>query len=244
MTTTPGLAAHARTIENLDVVSENDLRTLADEHRPGGGPYVSVLMPTYRHGPDTLQGPIRLTGLITKAANELAAAGTPLALAEQLLAPMRAMVADAAYWQRQGDGLAIFSWADGSVDFRLPLALEEQCIVAETLRVRPLLPLLSDAGTFLILSLTQNSVRLFEGTRFGVIELDVGDTPRSMDEALAHEDHEPQVQMHTGGTGAARSHGHGVGDEIDKEALARYFRAVDRGIAANVATDQRPVVLA
>lgn len=233
-----------RTVENLDLIREADLRTLAQESYASEERCISVLMPTYRHGPETLQGPIRLRRLISQAETELALAGTADAVSQQLLGPIRALVDDVAYWQHQGDGVAIYSWVNGSIDFRLPLALDEQCVVSASLRVRPLLPLLSDSGKFRILSLTQNSVRLFEATRFKIMELDLGDTPKSMDAALVNEDHEPQMQMHSGGNGPAITHGHGVGEEIDKETVSRFFRAVDRGLSQHFDMNEYPLVLA
>ncbi len=233
-----------RTVDNLDLISDADLRTLAKESYASEGQCVSILMPTYRHGPDALQGSIRLRRLISQAEAELALAGTSDAAAKQLLGPIQALVDDTAYWQNQGDGVAIYSWPNGSIDFRLPLVLEEQCVVSASLRVRPLLPLLSDSGKFRILSLTQNSVRLFDATRFTIAELDLGDTPKSMDEALVNENHEPQRQMHTGGNGQSITHGHGVGDEVDKETLSRYFRAVDRGLGEQFDMNEYPLLLA
>ncbi len=64
-----------------------------------------------------------------------------------------------------------------------------------------------------------------------------------MAEAFAHEDAEAQLQVRTGGQ-AGMYHGHGVGDEIDKQALERFFRAVDRGLQARLRSDAAPLVLA
>jgi hypothetical protein len=65
-----------------------------------------------------------------------------------------------------------------------------------------------------------------------------------MDEALAYEDPERQLQVRSGGGGTAQFHGHGVGDEVDKAAIERYVRAVDRGLSERIGSSRQPLVLA
>lgn len=63
--------------------------------------------------------------------------------------------------------------------------------------------------------------------------------------ALAHEDPEKQLQVRSSVlTGTGQFHGHGVGDEHQKAALERYFRAVDRGLAGIFLDTPAPLVLA
>jgi hypothetical protein len=224
----------------IDLISPGDVTALGHV----AGPCVSVFMPTYRHGPETLQGPIRLRNLVEQAARELTDAGTSAEEAEDLLAPMRALVDDAAFWQHQGDGLALFAAPGRFSRFRLPFALVEEVAVASSFRAVPLVPLLSGDGRFFVLALSQNSVRLFDASRHRIGELDRGPIPESMDEALAHEDPERQLQVRSGGGGAAQFHGHGAGLEVDKAALERYVRAVDRGLSKRVGSADQPLVLA
>lgn len=94
-----------------------------------------------------------------------------------------------------------------------------------------------------MLALSVNSVRLFEATRFTIAELPLGPMPASMAEALAHEDPEAQLQVRAGGQ-RGMFHGHGLGDEIDKQALARFFREVDRGLRERLESNAAPLVLA
>jgi hypothetical protein len=208
------------------------------------GPCVSVCMPTHRHGPETLQGPVRLRNLVERAARDLAAAGTSAEDAAALLAPVRALLDDAEFWQHQGDGLAVFAAPRCFSSFRLPMTLVEEVTVGSSFRVVPLVPLLSGDGRFFILALSQNSVRLFDASRHRIGELDRGPIPASMDEALAHEDPERQLQVRSGGEGTAQFHGHGAGDEIDKAAIERYLRAVDRGLTERIGSARQPLVLA
>jgi hypothetical protein len=232
----------AKTIGEIDLLTEADLTELA---RHGGGAHVSLCMPTHRAGPDTRQDPIRFKNLVTRAATLLTDQhGLSDREADALLAPARDLGADGEFWQYQADGLAVFL-APGTVrTVRVPLALGEEVTVGPRFRLRPLLPLLAGDGHFLLLALSQNEVRLYEGTRFTIAELDPGPIPGSIAEALAHEDPESQLQLRTGGE-AGMYHGHGEGDEIDKQRLERYLRAVDRGLVERVGAGRRtPLVLA
>lgn len=208
------------------------------------GPCVSVFMPTHRHGPETMQGPVRLRNLVERAARELTDGGTSAEVSANVLAPARALLDDAAFWQHQGDGLAVFAAPGWFSRFRLPLALVEEVTVGSSFRVVPLIPLLSGDGRFFVLALSQKSVRLFEASRHRIGELDRGPIPASMDDALAYEDPERQLQVRSGGGGTAQFHGHGVGDEVDKAAIERYVRAVDRGLSERIGSSRQPLVLA
>lgn len=227
-------------LSEIDVISPDAVTALGAAE----GPCVSVLMPTYRHGPETLQGPIRLRNLVEHAARELSEAGTPAGDAADLLAPMRALLDDAPFWQHQADGLALFAAPGSMSSFRLPMVLTEEVTVASSFHVVPLIPLLAGDGFFFVLALSQNSVRLFNASRHRIGELDRGPIPASMDEALAHEDPERQLQVRSGGGGTAQFHGHGAGDEVDKAAIERYLRAVDHGVRERIGPSHQPLVLA
>lgn len=230
------------TIGEIDLVTDAVLAELAHARGPG---LVSLFMPTHRAGPDTRQDPIRFRNLLGRAAELLGEHhGTTDREADELLAPARALLDDGEFWQHQADGLAVYAAPGHLRTVRVPLALDEQVGVGERFRLRPLLPLLTGDGHFFVLALSQNEVRLYEGTRFTVAELDRGPVPASMAEALAHEDPEAQLQVHTSGA-AGMFHGHGEGGEIDKQALERYFRAVDRGLLDRLGAQRNaPLVLA
>lgn len=225
----------------IDLISPDHVTALAAVE----GPCISVLMPTHRRGPETLQGPVRLRNLIEQSARALADHDGAPVDPDQLLAPMRALVDDADFWQHQGDGLALFSGPGHFSKFRLPLALPEQAHVGTAFRVAPLAPMLSGDGQFFLLALSQSSIRLFSASRHRIGELDLGPIPASMDEALAHEDPEKQLQVRSGlGSSTAAYHGHGIGDEVDKAAVERFVRAVATGLEQHLGATDRPLVLA
>lgn len=225
---------------DTDVITEADLRALASVP----GPCASVFLPTHRHGPETRQGPVRLRRLIAEAHSQLAADGFTVDDADEILAPMEALLDDERFWQHQADGLALFAATDRMVWLRLARPLQDSVVVGSAFRLRALLPEVEGDGVFDVLALSQKQVRLLRANRTAVAPLDIGSTPTSLEEALAFEDPERQLQVRSAGGRTAKFHGHGAGEELDKGALERYFRAVDHGLSKVLGTPRPPLVLA
>lgn len=225
---------------DLDVISVADVTSLG----AAKGPCVSMFMPTHRSGRETLQGPVRLRNLINTARGELSVADVAETVIGALLAPLESLVDDREFWQHTADGLALFSSPQRFERYRVSLSLTEEVVVAASFRVRPVLSLVSRDETFFVLSLSQNAVQLFEATRSGITILDLGSTATSMDETLALEDPERQLQFHSTGGGGVGFHGHGAGAELDKTAIQRFLRAVDRGVCERLGDAREPLVLA
>jgi len=232
--------AEGRVDVDTDVISVADVRSLGAAQ----GPCVSVFMPTHRSGRETLQGPIRLRNLIDTARRELSGATIDETTVENLMAPLASLVDDREFWQRTADGLALFSAPGRFERYRVSLPLTEEIVVTASFRVRPVLPVMSRDETFYVLSLSQNAVQLFEATRSAITLLDLGSTATSMDEALALEDPERQLQSHSTGGGGEEFHGHGAGAELDKSAIERFLRAVDGGVCELLGDAREPLVLA
>lgn len=230
------------TVGEIDLITETDLEQLA---RHDGPAHLSLFMPTHRAGPDTRQDPIRFKNLLGRAGTLLTEhGGMSTRDADEVLAPARELGDDSAFWQHQADGLAVYLAPGIARTFRVPLDLDEDVSLGSRFRLRPLLPLLAGDGHFLVLALSQNEVRLYEATRYTIAELDPGPIPASIDEALAHEDPEAQLQVRTSGD-AGMFHGHGEGGEVDKQRVGRYLRAVDRGLVERIGAGRRvPLVLA
>jgi hypothetical protein len=155
---------------------------------------------------------------------------------------------DQAFWLHQSDGLAVFLNSEECRIYRLPLRFEELVVISDRFHLKPLLPLFTSDGHFYILALSQNQVRLLEGTKYTVDEVDLGDMPKSMEEAFQYEDFEKQLQFHTGTpTGSdqrsAMFHGHDVREE-EKERILKWFRTVDQELSNLLSDSQSPIVLA
>jgi hypothetical protein len=228
----------------VDILRSQDLERLA---AAGPSPCVSVFLPTHRVGPETDQDRIRLKNLLGEAEGQLRALGLRSPEVSKLLRPAAALLDMSAFWRHQADGLALFVRPQAFRAFRLPLPFADLAVVGDRFHLKPLLPYFGVDGRFFVLALSQNEIRLLEGSRYSVDEVELSDAPRSLEEALRHEDPESQLLLHVSGGGPggrAIFHGHGMGGEVERERLVRFFRAVDRGLAEILRGEQAPIVLA
>jgi hypothetical protein len=230
----------------MTLLTREVLKTLVESDSK---PRVSIFMPTHRAGEEIHQDPIRLKNLISRAEERLIAVELRRPAAKELLGPLRDLVEDEDFWQHQSDGLALFASPGTSRDYSLPLELEELVVVADNFHLKPLLPLLSGDGRFYILAVSQNDIRLLEGARHQVREIELQDVPESLAEALRYDDPERSVQFHTQ-TRTIRDgrramfHGHGVVTDEDKNNLLRYFHKVDQGVQDLLSDERAPLLLA
>lgn len=226
--------------------THEDLEFLATDR---AGWCITMLMPTHRAGRDTQQDPITLKNLLGEAEAALVSAGVRAPTARTLLEPAQRLLEEGLFWRHQADGLALFLAADVFRYYRVPIRLDPLAIVGPRFHLKPLLRLFTGNGRFFVLALSQNAVRVLEGTRYGIDALEPDDLPHSLAEALPFEDPERQLQFHTGapqagGQRAAIFHGHGAGAEVEKDRLLRYFRAIDAGLRDLLRDERAPLVLA
>jgi hypothetical protein len=233
----------------MKILARDDLRTLI---RKREGLCVSIYMPTHRAGREVQQDPIRLKNLLGNALDRMVTGGVRTPEARELLEPADKLLHDGIFWQHQSDGLALFVSPEMFHHYRLPFDFEELVVVTDRFHIKPLLPLLSGDGRFYVLALSQNEVRLLQGTRYSVSEVDLEDVPESLAEALRYNDPEKRLQFHTGtrtpggkGERPAIFHGHGIASADDpKDYILRYFHQVARGLRDLLRDEQAPLVLA
>jgi hypothetical protein len=226
------------------ICSRAELKDLLGEHR---SPRVSLFMPTHRGGAEA--DPIRFRRLLEDAEERLTAHGLRAAEAREVLTPARDLVQDPAFWRNQCDGLALFLAPEFLRIYRLPVALQETLEVGGLFHVTPLLPLLAGDGRFYVLALSQNGVRLLQGSRDAISALDLKGVPRNLAEALVAHDRDEPLTFHTrpaGGVGSwgAIFHGHGVGIDDEKDDLLRYFQRIDRGLHPLLRQESAPLIVA
>jgi hypothetical protein len=114
---------------------------------------------------------------------------------------------------------------------RVPLPLQNFMAVADRFDITPLLPLWTLEDRFHLLALSRNRVRLFEGTRFAVNEIDTDSIPKNFNEAIESQVDQSHRQQHTAKPG------------LPKDLLV-YFRSIDRGLRSLLNNQRIPLVLA
>jgi hypothetical protein len=228
----------------VDLLRQADVAGLI---RPGRGPHVSIFVPTERVEARTPQGRVRLKNLLRDAEHQLRGSGVRPPAVGSLLEPARRLAEAAEFWRYQSEGLALFLRPAWWASWRLPLEFEPLVVAGNRFYVKPLLPLLTGDGHFFVLALSQNEVRLLEGSRQRVEEVDLPQVPRGLREALRYDEPGKELLFHvTGRSGGATAvfHGHGAGGEEKKARILRYFRQIDHGLSEVLQEEGAPMVLA
>lgn len=230
----------------MDLITMEDLKKTLVARHPGF--CVSLFMPTHRAGRETEQDPIRFKNLLREVEERLRTKGLRSSEVREMLTKPQRLLPDPGFWQHQSDGLAVFLSADTFHFFRLPIRFDELVVIANRFHVKPLLPLLTSDGLFHILALSQNQVRLLEGTRHTVDEIELTAMAPSLSAAFPQVSTEKSLQFHTGtpagaGTRAAMFHGQDLGNE-NKDRLLRWFRIIDKQLRDVLPGGSAPLVLA
>lgn len=214
--------------------------------------HVSIFLPTHPSDTEGRQDALRLKNLLRDAENALRRRGHRRHQTEQILATARGWINDAEVWKHQGKGLAVFITERETKSYRTDVEVEELCVVGDHFQIAPLVSQVTGDGTFHVLALSQNHVRLFEATRDDIAEVELTEVPRSLEDALGQEVRRDTLQWHTRtpptvGAGAPRDamfHGQGAGaDDVDPE-QRQYVQLVDRALLTELGDGRPPMVIA
>ncbi len=214
-----------------NLLTTESLAELASVHGPT---CLSLYQPTYRRHPENQQDPIRFRNLVKKFEASLLEKYSSVE-ARLLLEPFEALAHDRTFWNHALDGLAVLGGPGLFRVFRLQRPIDELAVVADSFHTKPLRRFLQSADRYQVLGLTRHHIRLFEGNRDVLDEIDLAPgVPRRISDALGGELTEPhQTVSSHGGVGQGRQPMHassgGKKDEVDLDA-ERYFRAIDRAV--------------
>jgi len=214
----------------MDMLEADYPTLLRVTHAP---PCISIYQPTHRHHPDNEQDPIRFRNLVKSVEGALRR-DRPARDVDALLAPLRALDADHAFWNHTLEGLAVLAAPGFFRSYRLQRPVRERAIVAGSFHTKPLLRILQSADRFQILALARGDARLFEGNRDALAEIDPAPgVPRTIADALGDgaRDRERTNRVYGAVTpGGTTRHGTGSPQDDQDQEIERYFRAVDRAV--------------
>lgn len=227
-------------------LTRDQLRSLA-EHRHRSS--VSLFMPTHRGGPQVRQDPVRLKSLLSETAAALRNRGISDGEVNATLLPIHALLEDRGFWRNQGHGLAVLATPEEHQTFRLPMNVEQLVVVGDRYQLKPLLPLLARGGRFYLLALSRQRVRLYEATRDSLREMDTGDAPTRLGDAVGYDWEERSLQFYTAtpksrGRRVPEFHGQGSPGDDRGDELERFLRLVDSAVCDLVPDDSAPLVIA
>ncbi|MEZ6097719.1 MAG: hypothetical protein R3E01_01985 [Pirellulaceae bacterium] len=231
----------------MDQFTRDDLKRLVES---SGEPAVSIYMPTHRAGRDVRENATRFKNLLKLAYERVGDRFSDNQTLRARLKEAAKLENDDAWWQHQSDGLAMFFSGDHDDRYRVPLKFEEFVAAARRFQVLPLVRLLQGDGRYYILAVSQNRVRLLEGTHYAVEELDPQQLPSNLRSALNIDEYTSSLQQHsTGGPDAAGTmtfHGHGAADmDVQKkDEIQQFFQRIDAALGSYFGSERTPLVFA
>ena len=202
-----------------------DLHELQDIHTY---PCLTITLPTHRTSPDNKQDPIRVKNLVSEGTNRLLGEFSKRDVAP-LLDRLDALVSEIDYGYTL-DGLILAVNRDMAREYVLPFTLNERVVVDDTFFTRDLVHAFNRARRYWVLSLSEQSTRLYAATRDDLEEITTGGFP----------------MRHTGpGGDTALPGGQGVNTSAYRDDRHRqFFREADTAFGARAAEDPLPLALA
>lgn len=220
-------------------------------------PCVSIYIPTHKAGMEVNEGLdiIAFKNKLQEAERQLSTYLSSPGEIKSFLKPAYKLLNDKTFWTHQLEGLSVFIGKNFFEYFTLPVSVEDFLLVGNSLHIAPLIPIAKDDTKFFILSLSQNSVRLFSATHFKISAIDIqGTVVSSLKEALKWDDPEKELQFVSGGnTGTgALFFGNDNGKELRKDDVRRFCQIVDngngrkfdKGILEYISSTNAPLVVA
>lgn len=234
----------------MDYLDHQQIRSLLENSEP---PAITIYMPTHRGGAEAKQDPIRLKNAIVEAKQKLVSRGWSERDSDALLSSCRNLLDDGSFWLNLADGLVFFLGPKRMRYYRLPFHFDDLTVVADTFFIKPLIQFLNRSGEFYLLALSEQQVRLFRGSGYGIKQLELTGVPRSMEEAFQYDEPEQQQQWHTQTSRASMAkaairpavfHGHGGAPDDAKQDRNRFIRLIDRRVNRILNNKNLPLVLA
>ncbi len=223
--------------------SRNDLDELV---AMDAQPAVSIYLPTHVAGREIRQDPIRLKNLLSSAAEWLATKWRRPEM-EDFLGPAESLVGDEEFWRHQKQGLAVFLAPGFNRIHKLPIPIAEETLLGDHFHIKPLLPLLEDAGSFWLLTISAKHTRLYDGSRWEVSENKEIDLPQGVGKIHAMTDYEETQYASPVGRRGTLAHAQSFGEapeELRKSELIEFLHRVASAVEPRLKRNPAPVILA
>lgn len=229
--------------------SRDELDQLIKDASP---PCVTISISTHPTGRETRQDPIRLKNHLREAVQRLESMGYSEVEVDNLLQPATKLPDSetAPFWRNGSESLVLLLAGGVARCYKIPVDAPEVTQVGDHFFVSPLVRYLQGDGTFFVIAVSQNDVRLLSGTKHSVWEVELETLPKNLQDALNIDEYQSSLQFHSHTTpqnanGEAVFHGHGGGEgEDQKQELLQYFHRLDKALTPFLSTTGAPLVFA
>ena len=222
------------------MVSEKTISELINQD---GELFVTIALPTHKKGEESKQDPIRFKNLLTRASEKITALNSKKNSSEKILKSAKELLDKPIFWSHLDRGLVVYISDNFFKVFKLPYEIEEHAYVNDHFLITPLLPMTSLDGTFNILAVSRQKLRLLQCTRNEVSDITPDNISTSIDDYL-EVDPEKQLQFHSGSRGQkAMYFGHNANEEDKMVVVESFYREVEKEITALLKKSMNPLIL-
>ena len=222
------------------MVSEKTINELIDKT---GEILVTITLPTHKKGEESKQDPIRFKNLLTQASKKIEEKITKNGYADKFLKPAKELLEKPLFWSHMDNGLAVYITEDSFDVYKLPYDVEEQVFVNDHFLITPLLPMTSMDGTFKVLAVSRQNIRLLRCTRNDVQDVTPDDITTSVEDYL-EVDPEKQLQFHSGAQAQkAMYFGHNANEEDKMVVVEMFFREVEKELTKTLKQYNDPMIM-
>jgi hypothetical protein len=217
-----------------------------------GTPCISIYMPTHRFGGEIQADILELQHLLMQVRVSLMGRGMDDSKAGQLLDPLMKLLRNESSWHGTNKGVAIFIAPGFFRHFESPLSFPSLAVVGEQFHILPLLSLIENDGTYYLLLLGKEDIRLFEGTHQTFRVIPVQGIAPTLGDFQQYTHAERELQLHSGmrppkanmgGRRGAIFHGGGNAHDRQKLELSEFFRSVDQEVRKKIGGDIATLII-
>lgn len=215
----------------VDIPARNEFSLLANQRADA---CVSIYLKTTPITQDVQATRIQMGNLIKEAQAQLEKAALDKRRLGALLDGLNDLLDDDKFWRFQANSLAVFATPDNIHTYRLANDLVSMVQVADRFHLKPLFRAITFPNTAFILTLSENTVRLFEmNADHPASEIAVPELPKDMASSVGRAPNNERVF-----SGRIR------GMEGNNVLLRQYARQVDAALRPILAGRETPLILA
>lgn len=222
------------------MVSDKTIQNLINQK---GSQFITITLPTHKKGEETKQDPIRFKNLLNHVESTLNEKGWKDAELAKLLEQPRSLLEKPMFWSHSDNGLAVYISDDLFEVYKLPYKVDESVYINDHFLITPILPLASMDGSYCVLAVSRQNVRLLRCNRENLEDITPKDAPQSVKDYLEI-DPEKQLQFHTGAAGqSAVFFGHNSNEEDKMVVVEQYFRELEKELTPVLRNLKEPLVV-
>lgn len=205
---------------------------------------ITIALNTHRYNNDAQQDPLRFKKMVQEADRKLEENGHSESEREELLDEINQLKEKHKFWLKQQESLIVFAGDDLFEYQKLPFKITEQVYVNNHFCIKPLIDFQQRMGTYFVLALSKNNIRLVRINNKSTSEVELEDIPTSYEEFTQYDVYEKNLSSSSTGSGNKQYHGTGDAAADDDRYIEEFIKQVESGVTAYLRKTNAPLLLA